>query len=61
MQTRPITVAETQMFERAASKIWNEDERAALIDYMARNPESGDVIPRHGRSAEAALGTVWQW
>ena len=48
MQTRPITVSETQMFERAASKIWSEDERLALVDYVARNPESGDVIPGTG-------------
>ena len=52
------------MFVRAASKIWNEDERAALIDYMARNPESGDVIPgtggvrklRWGRSGSGKRG-----
>ena len=48
MQSVPITVAETQMFERAAAKIWSEDERLVLVDYMARNPESGDVIPGTG-------------
>ena len=36
------------MFERAAAKIWSEDERLALIDYVARNPENGDVIPGTG-------------
>ena len=48
MQSVPITVAETQMFERAAAKIWSEDERLVLVDYMARNPDSGDVIPGTG-------------
>ncbi len=48
MQTRPITVFETNMFERAAAKIWSEDERTALVDYVARNPEAGDVIPGTG-------------
>ena len=48
MQSLPITVAETQMLERAAAKIWSEDERLVLVDYMARNPESGDVIPGTG-------------
>ena len=48
LQTRPIAVAETQMFEGAAAKIWSEDERLALVDRVARNPESGDVIPGTG-------------
>ena len=48
MDIRPISVAETQIFERAANKIWSEDEHLALVDYVARNPESGDVIPGTG-------------
>ena len=48
MRTRPITVAETPMFMRAAEKIWSEDERAALVDFVAHNPEAGDVIPGSG-------------
>lgn len=48
MKTRPITVAETQLFVRAAEKIWSEDERAELIDYVAHNPEAGDVIAGTG-------------
>jgi len=48
MRTRPITVAETQFFARAAEKIWSESERAELIDYVAHNPEAGDVIPGTG-------------
>jgi len=48
MQTRPITVAETQAFVRSAGTIWSDEERAALIDYVARNPETGDLIPGTG-------------
>jgi hypothetical protein len=48
VKTRPITVAETQLFVRAAEKIWSEDERVELVDYLAHNPEAGDVIPGTG-------------
>jgi hypothetical protein len=48
VQTRPITVAETHLFVRAAEKIWSESERAELVDYIAHNPEAGDVIPGTG-------------
>ena len=48
MKTRPITVAETQSFVRAAAKIWSEEELAALVDYLAHNPEDGDIMPGTG-------------
>ena len=48
MNTRPITVVETGMFLRQAERIWSDEERMALIDHMARNPEDGDVIPGTG-------------
>lgn len=48
MQTRPITVVETGLFLRQAQQIWNEEELAVLVDHVARNPESGDVIPGTG-------------
>lgn len=48
VKTLPITVAETQAFARSAEKFWNEDERAELVDYVAHNPEAGDVIPGTG-------------
>jgi hypothetical protein len=40
MKTRPITVAETQIFARSAAKIWSEAELAELVDYVAHNPEA---------------------
>jgi hypothetical protein len=42
------SVVETPMFLRSAEKIWRDDERMALIDYVAANPEAGDVIPGTG-------------
>lgn len=48
VETRPVTVAETATFARLADSIWNADERANLIDFIARNPESGDLIPGTG-------------
>ena len=48
MKTLPITVAETQMFARSAAKIWSEAELADLVDYVAHNPEAGDVIQGTG-------------
>lgn len=48
MMRRPITVAETSAFARAAAKIWNEAELAELVNYVALNPEAGDVIQGTG-------------
>ena len=48
MNTRLITVAETLPFLRQAASLWGEDDRAAFVDYIAANPEAGDVIPDTG-------------
>jgi hypothetical protein len=48
MTTRPITVAETGPFLRQAAGLWDEDERNAFVDYIAANPEAGDIIPDTG-------------
>lgn len=48
MRTKLITVVETFAFLCQAQSIWTDDERSALVDYMARNPESGNVIPGTG-------------
>lgn len=40
-----LTVIETPMFMQYAASVWNDDEREAFIDWIAQNPESGDVIP----------------
>lgn len=48
MLTRPITVAETAVFVRQAAAVWSEEERSEFVDFIARNPEAGDVIPGTG-------------
>lgn len=48
MDPKPIAVVETPSFLKLAGGIWDDEERAELVDYIARNPESGDVIPATG-------------
>ena len=48
MRTRPITVAETAVFIRQSSALWTDDERIGFIDFIARNPEAGDLIAASG-------------
>ncbi len=42
------TVAETPTFSRQADKLFSEDERRELIDFLAANPLAGDEIPGTG-------------
>lgn len=39
------TVAETPTFTRQAGKLFSEDEKRELIDYLAGNPTVGDKFP----------------
>jgi hypothetical protein len=48
MRTRPITVAETAVFMRQAAEVWSDEERGVFVDFIARNPEAGDLIPETG-------------
>lgn len=43
-----MTVAETGPFIRQATKLWTEDDRNAFVDFIAANPDAGDVIPDTG-------------
>jgi hypothetical protein len=45
---RFITVAETPLFSRQAREVWDDAELEAFIDFIARNPEEGDLIPETG-------------
>lgn len=44
----PQTVVETQAYLKDAQAFFNEEERAAIAAYIARNPVSGDVMPETG-------------
>lgn len=42
------TVAETPTFSRQAEKLFNEEEKRELIDFLAENPLAGSEIPGTG-------------
>jgi hypothetical protein len=45
---RLITIAETPLFVRQAQYIWKEADREAFVDFIAGDPEAGDLIPETG-------------
>ena len=49
------TVVETPTFQKQADAVWSEDERHAFIDWIAANPDAGDVIP----GADGARKVRW--
>ncbi len=40
-----VTIVETSFFIKEAKKLIQEDELGNLKDYLAMNPEVGDIIP----------------
>lgn len=44
----PITIAELKSVSRDLDRLLSEKERTGLIDFLAFNPEIGDVIPGTG-------------
>ncbi len=42
------TIAETAVFQRYAAEIWSDAERIEFINWIAANPNAGDVIPGSG-------------
>jgi hypothetical protein len=47
-RTIPLTVVETPELLSACRRLMDEDERALLVDYLAYNPASGDLIAGTG-------------
>jgi hypothetical protein len=45
---RLITVAETPLFVRQAEQVWTNAEREEFVNFIAGNPEAGDLIPETG-------------
>ena len=43
-----LTVIETEVFREWSAKVWADDEREAFINFIADNPEAGDVIKHTG-------------
>ena len=50
------TVAETPTFSRQAGKLFSDDEKRELIDYLAENPLAGDEIPGTGGVRKIRFG-----
>ena len=50
------TVVETPTFSRQADAVWTAREREAFINFIAENPDAGDVIP----GADGARKVRWQ-
>ena len=49
MSTAPlVTVVETPEFIRRVEKLLDDDDREALVAYLASNPTAGDLIPGTG-------------
>jgi hypothetical protein len=44
----PVAVVELSSFLTATRKLMSDDDRSLLVDYLAMNPESGDLIPGTG-------------
>ena len=50
------TIVETEVFQRAAGTIWSDEERVAFINWLAANPDAGDVIPGSGGCRKVRWG-----
>lgn len=50
------TVTETPEFQRQSAGVWSNSDREGFVDWIARNPEAGDVIP----DADGARKVRWQ-
>jgi mRNA-degrading endonuclease RelE of RelBE toxin-antitoxin system len=55
---RMRTVVETPTFQKQVEKFWTEDERLSFIDWIAANPQLGDVIPGAGGARKVRWGRV---
>ena len=42
------TLIETLTFAADADKLWSEEERLEFFEWLANNPDAGDVIPGSG-------------
>lgn len=47
-RTAPVSVVETPEFLLATRKLMSDEQRALLVDYLAYNPTTGDLIPGTG-------------
>jgi hypothetical protein len=54
------TVAETPIFQRYAEELWSSAEREQFINFIAANPEAGDLIRGSGGCRKVRWSTSGQ-
>ena len=54
------SVAETPIFQRYAAEVWSEAERNDFINFIAANPEAGDLIRGSGGCRKVRWSTSGQ-
>lgn len=52
------TVIETPTFVRLAGEYWNDEDRSGFINYIAGDPEAGDVVPGSGGVRKVRWGSA---
>lgn len=52
----PITVVETSVFLRSALTVMDDLEREELVDFLAYNPDAGDLVPGTGGLRKVKVG-----
>jgi hypothetical protein len=53
-----FTVIETPTFVRLASDCWNDEDRTDFINFIAGDPEAGDVVPGSGGVRKLRWGSA---
>ena len=51
-------VIETPTFVRLASDYWNDEDRTDFINFIAGDPEAGDVVPGSGGVRKVRWGSA---
>ena len=52
------TVAETPVFIKYAEEVWSKEERTEFINWIAFNPECGDIVPGSGGCRKVRWSTA---
>lgn len=56
MEGAPVCVVETSEFLVKTRRIMDEEERAEMINFLAFNPNAGDLVPGTGGARKLRLG-----
>jgi hypothetical protein len=56
MRRRPVSVIELAGYRRRADDLLSADEREAVVDLVAYEPDCGDVIPGTGGLRKVRIG-----